>query len=420
MARGVEPPVWRSGNAPGGDEANSRFLGALPRPGPVAVSRACAGRRARHPANRRRRCPSRVEDPPPPRGEVTYATASSPPSGRQPGRPRAWLAPGLVDLQVNGFGGHDVNGPERHRRRGDRARPRARPAGRPRVRADGHHRCRGGHRPSLRAVVEAAPAGPIGHPRAPSPSCTSRGRTCRRSTGRAGSTRSSSSARRTWPSSPAGRRPAAGLVGSVTVSPHYPETSRTRGCSPRRCDVAIGHTTPSPEQIRRPRTRARPMSHAPRQRRARRVGPAPELPVGPARPTTGSPPGSSPTVTTCPADALTAMLRAKGIDRSASWSPTPSPWPDPAGRVRDPGRRYGAPVGRRAAVRRRHARTSPGAARSLADGVASAPSGWPGRSGRRGAARHREPGPVRRRRAYCDPAHRRTWCASTGPRGTAC
>lgn len=27
MERGVEPPVWRSGNAPGGDEANARFLG---------------------------------------------------------------------------------------------------------------------------------------------------------------------------------------------------------------------------------------------------------------------------------------------------------------------------------------------------------------------------------------------------------
>ena len=27
VARGVEPPVWRSGNAPGGDEANARFLG---------------------------------------------------------------------------------------------------------------------------------------------------------------------------------------------------------------------------------------------------------------------------------------------------------------------------------------------------------------------------------------------------------
>lgn len=25
--RGVEPPIWRSGNAPGGDEANARFLG---------------------------------------------------------------------------------------------------------------------------------------------------------------------------------------------------------------------------------------------------------------------------------------------------------------------------------------------------------------------------------------------------------
>ncbi|MGL4967470.1 MAG: sugar isomerase domain-containing protein [Inquilinus sp.] len=25
--RGIEPPVWRSGNAPGGDEANSRFIG---------------------------------------------------------------------------------------------------------------------------------------------------------------------------------------------------------------------------------------------------------------------------------------------------------------------------------------------------------------------------------------------------------
>src|SRR5690606_26319448 len=24
--RGVEPPIWRSGNAPGGDEANGRFL----------------------------------------------------------------------------------------------------------------------------------------------------------------------------------------------------------------------------------------------------------------------------------------------------------------------------------------------------------------------------------------------------------
>lgn len=27
VARGIEPPVWRSGNAPGGDEANNRFLG---------------------------------------------------------------------------------------------------------------------------------------------------------------------------------------------------------------------------------------------------------------------------------------------------------------------------------------------------------------------------------------------------------
>lgn len=26
MARGIQPPVWRSGNAPGGDEANGRFL----------------------------------------------------------------------------------------------------------------------------------------------------------------------------------------------------------------------------------------------------------------------------------------------------------------------------------------------------------------------------------------------------------
>ena len=24
--RGLEPPIWRSGNAPGGDEANGRFL----------------------------------------------------------------------------------------------------------------------------------------------------------------------------------------------------------------------------------------------------------------------------------------------------------------------------------------------------------------------------------------------------------
>jgi uncharacterized phosphosugar-binding protein len=27
LDRGIEPPVWRSGNAPGGDEANARFLG---------------------------------------------------------------------------------------------------------------------------------------------------------------------------------------------------------------------------------------------------------------------------------------------------------------------------------------------------------------------------------------------------------
>jgi uncharacterized phosphosugar-binding protein len=27
LERGIEPPVWRSGNAPGGDEANNRFLG---------------------------------------------------------------------------------------------------------------------------------------------------------------------------------------------------------------------------------------------------------------------------------------------------------------------------------------------------------------------------------------------------------
>ena len=26
VARGVQPPIWRSGNAPGGDAANARFL----------------------------------------------------------------------------------------------------------------------------------------------------------------------------------------------------------------------------------------------------------------------------------------------------------------------------------------------------------------------------------------------------------
>ena len=26
VERGIEPPVWRSGNAPGGDEANARFI----------------------------------------------------------------------------------------------------------------------------------------------------------------------------------------------------------------------------------------------------------------------------------------------------------------------------------------------------------------------------------------------------------
>jgi uncharacterized phosphosugar-binding protein len=26
IARGIEPPVWRSRNAPGGDQANARFL----------------------------------------------------------------------------------------------------------------------------------------------------------------------------------------------------------------------------------------------------------------------------------------------------------------------------------------------------------------------------------------------------------
>ena len=24
--RGIDPPMWRSGNAPGGDEANARFI----------------------------------------------------------------------------------------------------------------------------------------------------------------------------------------------------------------------------------------------------------------------------------------------------------------------------------------------------------------------------------------------------------
>ncbi len=29
LDRGIEPPVWRSGNAPGGDEANARFIGSF-------------------------------------------------------------------------------------------------------------------------------------------------------------------------------------------------------------------------------------------------------------------------------------------------------------------------------------------------------------------------------------------------------
>ncbi|MEO7242786.1 MAG: hypothetical protein ABIW85_07710, partial [Variovorax sp.] len=38
--------------------------------------------------------------------QAVYLECSGPRHDADPG----WLAPGLIDLQVNGYGGHDVNG----------------------------------------------------------------------------------------------------------------------------------------------------------------------------------------------------------------------------------------------------------------------------------------------------------------------
>jgi N-acetylglucosamine-6-phosphate deacetylase len=165
------------------------------------------------------------------------------------GEDHPWLLPGLVDLQVNGYGGHDVNGPAVT---ADEVVALVRALARagtttvvPTVitaaeadivrslRAVAEARARDGttrlavpfvHVEGPHISAEDGPRGahPAGHVRPPDPAEFDR-----------------------W------QRACDGLVGIVTISPHHPEAvAYTEHLTRAGAIVAIGHTHASPDQVR--------------------------------------------------------------------------------------------------------------------------------------------------------------------------
>jgi N-acetylglucosamine-6-phosphate deacetylase len=280
-----------------------------------------------------------------------------------------WLLPGLVDLQVNGYGGHDVNGPEvtaddvvalvravartgtttvvptvitaaeadivrslravAEARARDEATRRAVPC----VHVEGPH-----------ISAEDGPRGahPAEHVRAPDPAEFDR-----------------------W------QEACAGLVGIVTLSPHHPEAvAYTEHLTRAGVTVAIGHTHASPEQVRAVADAGARMSthlgngaHAVLARHPNHLW----AQLADDRLTAGFIADGH----HLPADTLTAMLRAKGLDRSFLVS-------DSVALAGMPPGGYTSPVGgavELSADGRLSVAGTPylaGAARSLADGLAQA------------------------------------------------
>jgi N-acetylglucosamine-6-phosphate deacetylase len=280
-----------------------------------------------------------------------------------------WLVPGLVDLQVNGYGGHDVNGPDvtadevvalvralaragtttvvptvitaaeadivrslravAEARERDEATRRAVPC----VHVEGPH-----------ISAEDGPRGahPAEHVRAPDPAEFDR-----------------------W------QQACDGLVGIVTLSPHHPEAvAYTEHLARAGVTVAIGHTHASPEEVRAVTDAGARMSthlgngaHAVLARHPNHLW----AQLADDRLTAGFIADGH----HLPADTLTAMLRAKGLDRSFLVS-------DSVALAGMPPGQYASPVGGAVELSddgRLSVAGTPylaGAARSLADGLAQA------------------------------------------------
>jgi N-acetylglucosamine-6-phosphate deacetylase len=280
-----------------------------------------------------------------------------------------WLLPGLVDLQVNGYGGHDVNGPEvtadevvalvhavartgtttvvptvitaveadivrslravAEARARDEATRRAVPC----VHVEGPH-----------ISAEDGPRGahPAEHVRAPDPAEFDR-----------------------W------QEACDGLVGIVTLSPHHPEAlAYTEHVTRSGAIVAIGHTHASPDEVRAVADAGARMSthlgngaHGLLARHPNYLW----AQLADDRLTAGFIADGH----HLPADTLTAMLRAKGLDRSFLVS-------DSVALAGMPPGEYTSPVGgsvELSADGRLSVAGTPylaGAARSLADGLAQA------------------------------------------------
>ncbi len=280
-----------------------------------------------------------------------------------------WVSPGLVDLQVNGFAGHDVNGPD--------VTPDA-------VVALTRALARAGTTTyvptvitaseadivrSLRAVVDArrrdadtARAVPYVHLEGPSlsPETGPRG------------VHPVDQIRPPDPAELARWQDAAeGLVGIVTLSPHHPgAVEYTREATATGVAVAVGHTHASPEQIRAVVDAGATLSthlgngaHATLARHPNYLW----AQLAEDRLTAGFIADGH----HLPRDTLTAMLRATGLDRSVLFSDSVALAGMPPGEYRTPvgGRVHLSPEGRLSEAGTPYLA---GAARPLADCVAGA------------------------------------------------
>ena len=195
-----------------------------------------------------------------------------------------WISPGWLDIQVNGYDGHDPNATGR-RGVDDRGMVRALwPDG---VTGSLHHdlhRVRGAHR-WPRCARSPPPARRIRWSRRPSSGSTSRARTSRAEDG----PRGAHPLRHVRPPDVAEYRrwqeAAGGRIRIVTLSPEYDEADRRT--SGRSSPTGSSPRSATPSADRRPdpgrRRRRRALVDAPRQRRPRPDPAPPELHLGPAR-----------------------------------------------------------------------------------------------------------------------------------------
>lgn len=280
-----------------------------------------------------------------------------------------WLLPGLVDLQVNGYGGHDVNGPD--------------------VTADTvislvRALARMGTTTLVPTVITAAEADIVRSLRAvaearASDEATRRAVPCVHVEGPHISAedgpRGAHPAEHVRPPDPAEfdrwQQACDGLVGFVTLSPHHPEAvAYTERLTRAGVIVAIGHTHATPGEVRAVADAGARMSthlgngaHAVLARHPNYLW----AQLADDRLTAGFIADGH----HLPADTLTAMLRAKSLDRSLLVS-------DSVALAGMPPGEYTHPVGGAvvlAADGRLSVAGTPylaGAARSLADGLAQA------------------------------------------------